>query len=370
MPDKHIEVTERSWGSNILGAIKGVGLGLILILASFFVLWRNEGRLDMSKVAAKSIPVQANAVDSSADGKLVAVTGVLASSEELGDAPYLKPAPYIKLSRDVEMFAWVEETKSTTEKKTGGKSVTTTEYTYKREWTSRPEDAGDFKIPEGHANPSLSIEDESFTVTSARVGVYSIDPARIGLPSSEELQLTTASVMAGQGRLDDNYLYIGEGSMQSPRVGDVRISYRAVPSDIEVTAFGKLEGDRLVPYLHKGEHRLYAAHASDRDSAIVAMSSAHTTTGWLLRGLGFLMMWIGSNLVLGPIGAVLDVLPFLGNLSRKATGLVTFILSLIVSGIIIVVSAIAHSPLMLFILGCIVAIIGVVAFLGFRKVRA
>lgn len=59
-------------------------------------------------------------------------------------------------------------------------------------------------------------------------------------------------------------------------------------------------------------------------------------------------MWIGLNLVVEPLGVVLDVIPFLGDLARTATGFATFIVAAILSGLTIIVSIILHSPVMIF----------------------
>jgi hypothetical protein len=42
--DSYSESTTESWGSRLMGSIKGVAFGLLLFFAAFFVLWWNEGR--------------------------------------------------------------------------------------------------------------------------------------------------------------------------------------------------------------------------------------------------------------------------------------------------------------------------------------
>lgn len=368
MTDRYVEVTTRSWGSRLVDSLVGVVVGFLLVLIAFFVLWVNEGRLDMSKVAAKSVPVSAAAVDRSADGKLIAATGVLDSAEQLGDPEYLKPGRYIQLSRDVEMYAWVEHTKSETKKNVGGSETTTTEYTYAKEWTSSPRESSNFKVPGGHENPAMPLEDQTVTVQTAKVGAYSIDPGRIDLPGRSRVQLNTDNVVRGAARLESNYLFLGKGSLQQPQVGDVRLSYTALPAGIEVTAFGQADGDKIVPYLHRGKDTLYSAYQGDRASAIEAMAFEHSLFGWLFRIGGFLMMWVGLYLVLGPISTFLDVLPFLGSLSRGATGLVTFGVALVLSVVTIVISMIAHNPLLLLLL--LAVIIGLAVLRSRRFVPA
>lgn len=119
--DDHIPETGATGFFQIIQqSVKGVGIGLILFLASFVVLWWNEGRIDVSEVARKSRPVNADTIDMAADGELVSVTGKLESEESLGDPGHLDFGPYIKLSRKAEIFAWVEHRSTVTEKNWGG----------------------------------------------------------------------------------------------------------------------------------------------------------------------------------------------------------------------------------------------------------
>ena len=185
MANKITEVTTKSWGSKITESIKGVVFGIILFLASFVVLWINEGRTDMSRVAMKeTVPVNAAALDVANEGKPVSVTGMLSSYETIGDPEFLNPGKYLSLTRNVEMYAWVEKSESTTEKNVGGSETTTTTYSYVQEWTSSPADSSTFKDPAGHTNPPMPYQDQTFYVNTAFVGVYPVDVKSLSLPGS------------------------------------------------------------------------------------------------------------------------------------------------------------------------------------------
>jgi hypothetical protein len=276
----------------------------------------------------------------------VAISGVLESSEKLGDPSYLAEGSYLALNRSVEMYAWVEHTKSEKKKNTGGSETTTTEYTYEIEWTSRPASSSSFKEPAGHENPQLTIEDASYKVKTAQIGAYTIEPSRISLPSAKQLSLTSEMVLDKKGTVEGNNIYLGKGTPAQPQVGDIRISYTALPNSINVTGFGEQQGSSLVPYT-EGDSQLYTVYQDTRDGAIASMRSAHKTTGWILRVVGFLMMWFGLSMVLGPISTMLDVLPFLGNVSRTMLNLITFVIAAILSVITIIISILLHSIIFL-----------------------
>jgi hypothetical protein len=350
MPDSFTTVTRTGWGSNIMNSFVGVLFGILLFIGSFAVLWFNEGRTNMADVARNSVPVVGTSINQSTNGKLVAVSGTLTSNELLGDAPVLQPGEYIQVERNVEMYAWEEKKSSETTKDLGGGSTTTTTYTYSKTWTSSPASSSSFEHPEGHNNPDMSITSETFTVGTANVGAYALAPSTLELPQGNEIKLTTSNTNPAEGQsLVSGYLFSGDGSLQQPRVGDIRVSYKGLPGNSQVTIFGKQEGSQLNPFISNRQDRLYRAFLSNRDDAIATMNSEYTVITWILRLVGFLMMWIGLSMLFGPITAVLDVLPFLGNIAEGMIGVVTFVVAFILSAITILISIILHNILVMII---------------------
>jgi hypothetical protein len=368
--DQFVRVTRTSWLGNIMNSFVGVLIGIILFVVAFPVLWFNEGRTNMATVAKSSVSVNGASVDQSAEGKQVAVAGTLASDQLLGDTPYFQPGAYIQLNRNAEMYAWVEKKESETKKEVGGSSTTKTTYTYEKQWTSSPENSNSFEVSAGHTNPSMAVKSDTFVVSSAKVGVYSIDPAEISLPSAAEIKLNADNTAgADNQKLAGTYLFMGTGSIDNPQLGDIRISYRGVPAGINVTAFGKQQGSALVPYVTRNNDRLYRVFQTDREGAIAQMNTEYQVIGWILRLVGFLLMWIGLSMCFGPINAVLDVLPFLGSASRFLIGIVALPIALVLSIITIVISVLAHNILALIVvLGLIVG--GVMLWSRVQKARS
>ncbi len=422
MTDSFTETTTTGFFGNLGGAIKGVLTGVVLFGLSFPVLWWNEGRTNMSQVAKQAQEAPAKP-DAAMEGKFIWASGTLATDGKIGDPAYLKPGNYIGLHRTVEMYAWVEEKHSKTEKKTGGKKVTTTTYTYKKKWTSSPKDSSSFKERAKHTNPPLTIRGESWFAPNATVGAYSFDPGKASMGSSKPLllkpdmlKLTVAKKVAtpampaetpagattkpsgatsatkspspgqapvkpgsglggatttrpatglgssnpGQPRLEGKYLYLGSGSMNSPRVGDTRISFSAILPGEKVTIFGQQNGTSIEPYVHSTGDQMFRVFSGTRDQAIAQLASEFKMITWTLRIVGFLMMWIGMGMVFGPLHAVMDVLPFLGDVSRTLVSVVLFPIALVLAIVTIVVSKIAHSPVALVVI--MVLLIGGGAF--------
>ena len=120
MSDQFTEVETIGYFQRIKDSLGGVIFGILLFLASFILLYWNEGRLDLSQVAKTAIEIPALAPPPVEIGSFVSVTGTLTSEEPLGGDLFLAPGDYIALKRQSEMYAWEEDSKTTTDKNLGG----------------------------------------------------------------------------------------------------------------------------------------------------------------------------------------------------------------------------------------------------------
>jgi hypothetical protein len=345
MGDMFEDVGYKSFGDNLLESVKGVLVGLVLFFVSFPLLWWNEGRVDPSSIAKTAVQVKADASDGP-EGKLVAVTAPLTPDGTLGDDELLQPGPYVRLEREVEMFAWVERVEKEEKKQVGGGSKVITRYFYEKKWTTHPESEESFEHPEGHENPRLTWSAQTWRAEAAKVGGYTIDLGEIQLPPARPVALSAKNVK-GEGRLVGNFLFLGKGTLEAPALGDVRISFRAIEGGRQVTAYGEKRGATLTTYVHQGKHALYRAVDGTHQEAVATLHNEHTTLTWVLRLVGFLFMWLGLALMLGPLHAAFDILPFLGSTSRFLAGVVLFPVALVLTGVTVLTSILAHNPYLL-----------------------
>lgn len=379
-----------NWLSKITGSIKGILIGLILFVASIGVLYWNEGRVDLSGIADKATEISATEQSTEAEGQLVSVSGTLTTESLLGDT-YLQPANYVAVSRKVEMYAWTEESE-TTSKTTDGKNYVDAEgnetstaektYVYKKVWTSSPKKSSSFQYPAEHQNPTMPLESEMKHVESAKVGIYEIDIAKAQLPAFKEVALNDANTILDEGVLTEDedegtqyfadfndiaptlesnqYIFKGFGTLEEPEVGDIRISYTALPADQDITVFGQLNGTKITPYIGDKNSKLYRVFDGTRDESLSQMSTEHTQSTWGLRILGFILMWISLGMLLGPISAVLDFVPLVGDISRSAIGIATFIVAAVLSTVVIWISMVLHNLIALIVV--VLLIIGGILF--------
>lgn len=377
MSDQFTEVTRSGFGSNILKSIVGAFVGFIVFLLAFPLLWWNEGRTNWADVAKTAKVAPADRADPALEGQLVSLTAALKSDEEVGDPEFLKPGPWIALTRHVEMFAWNEKKDSKEEKELGGSSKTTTRYTYTTVWTSSPDSSSSFKDPVGHENPTLSLKGHRACVGKASLGAWSFSPSDAELPTGERLPLSesklltpgaetavTSALVRQSPAVESDYIFMGKGKLTSPVVGDVRVSFSALKRDANVTLFGKVAGATVVAYFTKSDERFFRALTGSRDEAIASLALEHAIITWVLRLVGFLMMWIGLSSVLSPIAALTDVIPALGSFGRFMISVITFPIAGGLATVTIVVSMILHSLVATIVAGVVMTLV----VLGLLKV--
>lgn len=145
-------------------------------------------------------------------------------------------------------------------KKLGWRKIKLPSYSYLKEWTDKPPDSDLFNDPQGHRNPPLPPErSRSYTVRRASVGAYGFDPQSATLPEPSPVPITKKNyIPSPNALLRGDYIFIGEGTIQNPNTGDMRISYTAVKAGTDVTMFGKLKGDSIEPYSDDKKGRLAA----------------------------------------------------------------------------------------------------------------
>lgn len=373
MPNTFTTTTTTGYGNRIVNSIKGAVFGFILFIASFGLLYWNEGRVDVSDIAKTAIEVGSSDIsaDPSLTGKLISTTGIISSREIIGDNLFLQPNTFIAVERKVEMYAWKEERTTTSKTNTGGSETSETTYTYRKEWLAQPESSSNFQHPEEHENPQKSLDSSTNKVGVATIGAYGFDPLRVTLPDFEKIPLNAQNTTLTKWVVlaNDSYLFIRKsenGTFENPAIGDLRVSYHALRSGFTGTIFGTLHGSRIEPYVNQEGNNLYRIFVGSREEGIATFHSEYTTMSWILRLVGFAMMWFGLLALFGPISMLLDILPVFGSLSRALIGVITFCVSLVLTIVTILVSMLIHN-LVALIIALVVAVAAMIIFFIFIK---
>ena len=366
------EVTSQSFLGRIGRSFVGMLIGFALLIGSVVLLFWNEGRAvatakSLREGAATVIDVSSDRVDPVNDSKLVHVTGDTAAAKPLEDPLFNISEPAIRLRRNIQVFAWKEKKESKTRDKVGGGQETTTTYTYEKEWSAELTRSSNFKSPEGHRNPDkLQVAKQEFVAKDATLGQFKLTPEIIGkIPGDEALAVTeerranVSSTLQSKLKVESGEFYLGVDPA-NPEVGDERISFTVLrPGTVSIVAAQAKQS--FAPYTTRNGREIELVEAGNVSAAQMFAHAldANRLMTWILRGVGFAAMFFGSMLALGPISALGHVIPFLGSLVQIGFAIVAFLLSAIVSMLVIGTAWIVYRPVMGLVLilgavGCIV----------------
>jgi hypothetical protein len=376
--DQVMDVEQIGWLRRLGQSVLGVLFGFALIIGAVVLLFWNEGRAirterSLAEGAGLVHDVDANRVDPANNGRLVHVAGPLSASGPAVDSEFGIRSGGLRLERQVEMFQWTEEQQTETTRKLGGGEEKTTTYTYRRGWADHPVESSKFREPAGHANPPMVWRSRNVVAPGPRLGAFSVPADLLAHFGAEQpLVVDGGQVAALAGKLGkpvqavDGVLYIAADAGQ-PAVGDVRISYSEVPLQ-EASIVARQSNNGLGPYITSagGTVELIAA---GRVPAALLFTSAEADNRfwtWLIRAGGCLLMFIGFCLILGPLGVVGDVVPFVGDVIRAGAGLVGLLCTAVLAPIVMALAWLWYRPLVAL---AILAVGGLLAFGAVRLAR-
>ena len=369
-PDEYTEVSEESWGSRIGGSLVGIFFGILLILGAFVVLWWNEGRaVKMSKSLKEGsgavVAITADKIDAANEGKLVHLSGLATTDETLSDPVFNVSGKAIALSRSVEMYQWKQDSREKKEKKLGGKEVTTTTYSYAKDWASELIDSSDFKKQRGHENPAaMPYENQTFTASKVTLGAFTVPLNLVDrISGAEKIPAVDSHIpvnLSNKAQAYGGKIYVGRNPSK-PKVGDVMVSHEMVqPQTVSIIA--KQSGSALEPYRTSAGNNIHLLRMGTHtpETMFEAAISGNVFITWVLRIVGFLVMFIGFKLILGPLVVLTDVVPFIGMFVGVGTTIVSILISVPLALITVAIAWVFYRPLLGVIL-LVVAAAGIVA---------
>jgi len=390
MSDRYTTSSTESWGSRLAGSIKGVLLGFLMFLISFIVLWWNEGRAvktatGLTEGSSKVISVFEGDINPQYEGELIHITGNIVSNDTLTDRDFNISSTGLKLKRQVEMYQWIESTSEKKEKNLGGSETTTTTYDYSKTWKKTVINSNNFEIQDKYINPNqMPYENVEMEVKSAEIGAFNFSEDFIGrMNDYQSISLTPHQKTKSKRNTPKNsnkiyndyneiiytpnlytdsiatssYVFIGDGTPQNPKIGDVKITFSEVTEE-KVSIIAQQNGRELIPFHTETGTTISLLESGDVPANIMfeTAQSRNTTWTWILRFIGFLMMFIGITKCFSPLVVLADVVPFIGRLLGAGisffAGLAAFALSLTT----IAIAWIAYRPVLAFsLLGIAVA---------------
>ncbi len=362
MGDSYSEVTSVSWFDRIKKSIAGIVGGFVLFVASFGILWWNEGNFVKTKKALEegagvTIAVEGTKVNSANEGKLIHMTGQAETTDTVkdGELGFSPTGKVLYLSRTVEMYQWVEHTKEETRDKLGGSQETVKAYEYKKEWSITYQDSDKFDTPEGHRNPAFPVQSQSWRAQNVNVGEYQL-PTDLSskISGAKEVPSNEIKYTSMSGSVRSRLFR--EGATE--KVGDIRISYSLIESPQQVSIIAQQKGNTFTRYQTSIEEKtifMLDMGLRTKEEMYASAHQANSMMTWLLRLAGFLAMFFGIQLMLAPIAVIADIIPIFGGVVSFGVGLIAAAVSLPLTFITIALAWLRFRP----ITGIILIIVGV-----------
>ena len=203
----YTETTTTGYGTRVGNSFKAIGSGILLFVLGTALLWWNEGRAVktekmLDEAGSKYVEMEnPNKKDASLEGELICGTAMATTEDSLTDDQFGIGAKAIALRRTVEYYQWVEHSQTKKEDKLGGKEVTTTTYTYSKQWVSSPVQSSQFHDP-AYQNKNMvltTVEEEEEYAENVSFGAYKLPESLIhSISSREAMDLAIAEDLLAQ----------------------------------------------------------------------------------------------------------------------------------------------------------------------------
>ncbi len=373
--DNFTEVTSESWFSRLGGAIKGILVGIVLIIAALILLFWNEGRSvkeykTLQEGASSVVSVASDAVDPANAGKLIHTTGKADTKAVLSDPIFGVSANALQLRRVTEMYQWQETSQSETQKKLGGGEETKTTYSYTKTWSANAINSSNFRIPEEHQNPAtMPYESNTQVADAVSLGKFSLPSSLVErIDETKPLFIQAADIKNTQlptgVKLQAGSFYSG-ADPATPQIGDQRITFEVV-NPMEVSVIAKQVRNTLEPYTTSvgGEIELLETGIHSADAIIQHAQDSNVILTWILRLIGFILLVIGINMEFKVLSVIADVLPIAGDIIGAGTGIIAFLLAIIFALVTIATAWIFYRPLLAIIL--LATVVGVITVIKLK----
>lgn len=209
--------------------------------------------------------------------------------------------------------------------------------------------------PNTSADISIDAPTEKETKETAAVPAPSDLSISVTTPATDQATTETAAPTDKQisGKTPSSLkksttsdgFYFGD-SPENPAIGDVRVSYSVVmPCDLSLIACQTK--DTFTPYIIKNNPvEELGMGIQTAEQMFASAQSANNMALWLLRAVGIFLCFLGFRLLFGPLPVLADVLPIAGSIVSAGTGIISFLLTLIISLTTISIAWIFYRPIL------------------------
>ncbi|KAL5518301.1 hypothetical protein EMCRGX_G004008 [Ephydatia muelleri] len=327
----------------------GILVGLVVVIGGCTLLFWNEGRAVHTYqllVETRSICHELDDIDhvvESLNGKLVSVSGPLTVPEPVIDPQFGVSKHAAVLMRKVEMYQWVEETRTREFKERDGTIRKETEYSYTNAWKSDLVSSAQFDDLR-HTNPrEFPVKPETFSAHIVRLGAFLLSQDVLQKITNWRSVVLTTPTQPSDYKLYNNMFYLGDPL--KPKVGDVRVSFDYAGSgDVQQD---ERSGGVLGHFPIKGESFLAVYVERLTMEEVFAKEHAHNSNiTWILRAVGWFVLFIGFNVMTRILVILVDWIPLVRDLVSTATSLLCATLSFSLAVLVVGVAWFRYRPLL------------------------
>lgn len=327
-------------------SIKGIFIGIILLLGGISLLWYNESNnVKNIKAVAEgrnmAIDIASSPIDSTNNDKLVNVNGPMEiKSGAITDPDFNVTVTTAKLVRKVEIYQWYEDDDEDTDG-----NVT---YSYQKKWGTDLVDSTNFNQPAGHENvTTLPYQSATYLANEVNLGEFELsDEQKNSLSNNLVLSPVPEDATILEGYQITGEYITSSTDLTVPQVGDIRISF-AYNDDSKITILAKQDDQNLVAYTTTSGKKINMIKSGEYSATemLDQLEDENKFFKWVLRGVGTLLIIIGFGAMLGPISTIANFVPILGNIVGFAVALVAFLLGLAISLTVIAIAWLVYRPI-------------------------
>jgi hypothetical protein len=181
------------------------------------------------------------------------------------------------------------------------------------------------------------------------LGAYELDPVLVHkITNSEPVELSEDSLTLPDGaQLSDGKIYVGADPAKA-EIGDLRISESMVPTGAVSVIAKQGPGTRLTPFHAKAGEDIGLVEPGTKSAEemfLTAQSESRLLT-WGLRACGFVLLFFGFLLFLGPISTMSSIIPFLGGLVEAGVFIISLLAAIAVWTLLVGMAWMVARPLL------------------------
>jgi hypothetical protein len=353
MSDQFTEVTHTSWPQRIGASLKGLLIGIVLIIVGLGLLFWNEGRAVKTYkalVESQGVVISINALEIAPqmNGKLVHLTGEATTGQTLSDNLLPVNVQALKLRRQVQTYQWNEISHSEEKESMGGDIETVTTYTYEKRWSDALINSSDFKQQRGHKNPeNWRYKSETWTANHISIGQYQLSETyKDSIDNFQDLTLQNHTVLPKGVVQNSDGFYYGRDE-RKPKIGDQKISFNYIPIQT-YSAIGDLQGSSLHQHIASNGRTIALLQAGPHtaDAMFEQAKTGNIMFTWGVRLAGTMLLIFAFNLIFKPLSVLADIAPVFGKIVEIGIGIVSFLLGLILALVTISIAWFFYRPLL------------------------